>query len=296
MKDYTLIAQAFNGSARIYVTKTKNMVQKAKNIHDTWPTASAALGRFLTISSIYGLMQKDENTHVTLRVNGNGPVGKMLVETTHNGNVRGTIEQPHVYIVYNNGDKKGKLNVGAAVGLGHIHVTKDLGLKDVFTSSSEIQTGEIAEDFTYFFTLSEQTPSVVSLGVLVDTDNNILESGGFVIQLLPNASEDVIVQIENMLKTLPSITNLYSDNNTPEDILDIISCNTGIILDKREVKYHCGCSKKGFTKGLSTLDVDTLKELRDEDNGAEIVCQFCKKKYNFSAEDLTKIINSKTFV
>lgn len=294
MNDYTLIAKAFNDEARIYVSTTKNMVQRAKEIHQTWPTASAALGRFLTISSIYGLMQKDENTRVTLRLAGDGPIGKILSETAYDGNVRATIENPHVYLVYHAGPKKGKLNVGAAVGNGFLHVTKDLGLKDVFTSSSDLQTGEIAEDFTYFFTLSEQTPSVVSLGVLVAPDQNILQSGGFVIQLLPNAHETTIVQIENMLKTLPSMTTMYENEMLPEDVLNTISCNTATILAKKEVLYACDCSHDGFKKGLASLDLETLKTLRDEDLGAEIICEFCKTKYHFSVDDLNEIITSKT--
>lgn len=291
--DYTIIAKAYNAQARIYISTTKELVQKAKTTHNTWPTASAAMGRLLTVSSIYGLMQKDPNAKLTIRVDGDGPIGKMLVETNSSGNVRSTIENPSVYLVYNSGPNKDKLNVGMAVGNGFIHITKDLGLKDVYNSSSVLQTGEIAEDFTYFFTVSEQTPSVVSLGVLVGPDQNILQSGGFVIQLMPDATEETIVKIEDMLKTLPSMTQMLSSDLTLEDILHKISCGTAIILDTKTIKYECNCSREKMEKTLTSLDIDTLTLLKNEDKGAELICHFCHTKYFFNEQDLQKIIDKK---
>lgn len=288
MKDYTLIALAYDNEARIYVSRSTNLVEKARKIHQTKPTASAALGRFLTVSAMMSLMYKDDE-RLQLKITGSGPIEKMTVDAKF-GVVKATITNPDVYLVYQEGPKKGKLDVGAAVGSGFLHITKDYK-GHYFTSSSPLQTGEIGDDFTYFYATSEQTPSAVGLGVLVARGVSVVAAGGFIIQVLPHASDKTITLIENVLKTVTSITDLLKAEETPESILAKLSNETHQILEKHEIKYHCGCSKKQYERVLKTLDKASLNTMLREDKGAEIVCHYCNKKYLFDESDLQKIIN-----
>ena len=203
MKDYLIKAYAFDGTVRIYTAVTTNLVAHAQEIHDLWPTSAAALGRLLTVSVIMGAMYA-ENQELTIRVEGDGPIGSMVSTTNNKGEVRGYVENPHVFLQYNSG----KLNVGKSVGNGFIHVTKDLKIRSMFTSSSVIQTGEIAEDFAYYFTASEQIPSAVGLGVLVNEDNKILSSGGFILQVMPGCKKDTIEKIEKIISELTPVSEM----------------------------------------------------------------------------------------
>lgn len=288
MKDYALIATAYNKTVRIYVATTTNLVEEARKIHETWPTATAALGRTLTVASMMGMMYK-EGERITLRIKGDGPIGSMLVESNQSGEVRGEIYNPNVYIKYETGSKAGKLNVGEAVGKGFLHVTKDLGMKDFFTSSSELQTGEIGDDFTYYFALSEQTPSSVGVGVLVNVDQTVLASGGYILQLMPNITEETIQKIEKIIAGFPAVSSLIQIGKTPEEILHMLSSGTEEILKKQPIGYVCHCSKDGFARSLSALDKETLTTLIHEDGQAEIECHFCRKKYVFSKDELIEI-------
>ena len=292
MKDYALISYAYDKTVRIYVATSTHLVEEARNIHQTWPTATAAFGRFLTVSAMMGLMYK-EGERITLRIKGDGPIGTMLVEANHVGEVRGEIQNPNVYIKYEDGPKKGKLNVGQAVGQGFLHVTKDLGMKDYFTSSAELQTGEIGDDFTYYFVLSEQVPSSVGVGVLVNTDQSVLASGGYILQLMPNAKEETIKYLEELIASLPPVSTLIHEGKTPEEMLHLLANGTEQILDQHEISYKCHCSKDGFARSLSALDEQTLHELIHEDGQAEIECHFCRKKYVFSKDELHKIQTSR---
>jgi len=287
-KDYALISYAYDKNVRIYVARSTHLVEEMRRIHETWPTASAAFGRFLTVSVLMGMMYKGDE-RLTLRIKGDGPIGTMLVEANAHGEVRGEILNPHVYLVYEDGPKKGKLNVGKAVGQGFLHVTKDLGMKDYFTSSSELQTGEIGDDFTYYFVLSEQVPSSVGVGVLVNPDQTILASGGYILQLMPNTPEDVITKIEEIIQSIPPMSTLIHEGKTPHDILHILASGTEQILKEQPISYTCRCSKEGFARSLSALDENTLHELIHEDGQAEIECHFCKKKYIFSKDELKEI-------
>lgn len=289
MKDMAYIATAYNNEVRVYIGHTTQLVEDARKIHKTWPTASAAFSRFLTTSVLMGLMYKD-GERLYLKIEGDGPIGKMIVETSGNGKIKGDIQEPEVYLKYNHGPKKDKLAVGLAVGNGHLHVTKDLNLKNPFASSVELQTGEIAEDFAYYFALSEQTPTIVSAGVLVDTDESILASGGFIVQLLPNASEETIVALEKVAKNIKPMSTMINEGMSLDDILKLITNNDYHVLKKEELFYHCDCSRQRYLNALATLDLDTLTTLRDEDQGAEIECHFCKTKYVITKEELTKII------
>ena len=288
MKDYAIKSYAFNKEVRIYVATSTNLVEEARKIHQTWPTATAAFGRTLTVSAMMGLMYKEEET-ITVRVKGNGPIGTMLVEANAQGEVRGELQNPFVYIKYEDGPKKGKLNVGAAVGSGFLHVTKDLKMKDYFTSSSELQSGEIGDDFTYYFVLSEQVPSSVGVGVLVDVDQHVLASGGYILQLMPEVSEQTITRVEDIIKTIKPMSTLIQEGHTPEDILHILADGTETILERHPISYTCHCSKEGFARSLSALDEQTLHELIHEDGQAEIECHFCHKKYVFSKNELEDI-------
>src|SRR3989339_916262 len=288
MNDYLLIATAYEKSVRIYVASSTNLVEEARKIHGTWPTATAALGRFLTASVMMGMMYKDKE-RITLRIQADGPVESMLVEANTFGEVRGEIKNPNVYLKYEEGPKKGKLNVGDAVGQGFLYITKDLGMKDFFTSSSELQTGEIGDDFTYYFAKSEQTPSSVGVGVLVAPDMHVLAAGGYILQLMPNVKEETIKKIEEVIGSIPPMSTLIQEGKTPEDILHILACGTEQILERHPISYTCHCSKDGFARSLSALDEKTLHELIHEDGGAEIECHFCGKKYQFSKEELEKI-------
>ncbi|BCR35290.1 Hsp33 family molecular chaperone HslO [Mariniplasma anaerobium] len=285
MKDYALIASAYDKSVRIYAAHTTNLVEHARQIHKTWPTATAAFGRFLTVSVMMGLMYKKDE-RITLRIKGDGPISSMLVEANSKGEVRGEINNPEVYIKYTDGPKKGKLNVGEAVGKGVIYITKDLNMKEFFTSSSEIQTGEIADDFTYYFALSEQVPTSIGLGVLVNTDQSVLASGGYILQLMPDASEEVITHLESVISNLKPISTLIHEGKTPEEIISLLSDGTSKILDKKDLSYVCHCSKDGFARSLCSLDEQTMRELIDEDEGAEIICHFCHEKYHFTKSEL----------
>ncbi|QWB96063.1 Hsp33 family molecular chaperone HslO [Mycoplasmatota bacterium] len=291
MKNYAIISYAYDKTVRIYASLTTELVEEARKIHQTWPTASAAFGRFLTASAMIGLMYK-KGERITLRIKGDGPIGSMLVESNPNGEVRGEIQNPNVYLKYNSGPKKGKLNVGAAVGKGFLFITKDLKMKNNFTSSTQLQSGEIADDFTYYFASSEQVPSSVGLGVLVNTDQSILASGGYILQLMPGVTEETITKIEKVIKTIKPMSTLIHEGKTPEDITDILSNHQYQVLSKHELKYHCPCSKDGFARSLSVLEKKDLDELI-ADGKAEIECHFCHKKYLYSKQELEDIKNSR---
>lgn len=285
MNDKCLIATAYNGEARIYVSKTTNLVEASRQIHHTWPTATAALGRFLTASVMMGLMYKNEES-ITLRIESDGPIGYMTVEANASGEVRADIKNPEVYLTYNSGINAGKLAVGKAVGDGFLHITKDLKMKQMFTSSVELQTGEIGDDFTYYFTSSEQTPSAVGLGVLVNLDESVKQAGGFIIQLMPFATEKTISTIESIISTLKSVTDIFESGTSIEGLLSILSADTHQLLLEKALFYKCHCSKEKFALSLSKIDKQTIDAMIYEDKGAEIICHFCHNKYTFSVDEL----------
>lgn len=293
MKDYAIIGHAYNKTVRIYAATTKHLVQDAQTIHKTWPTASAALGRLLTAGAMMGLMYKD-GERITLRIQADGPLKYMIVESNGRGEVRGDIGNPEVYLRYETGSKAGKLNVSQAVGNGYLYVTKDLLMKNYYTSTSELISGEIAEDFTYYFTTSEQTNSSVGLGVLVNPDTSIQSSGGYILQLMPGASEKTIKALEKVISSLPNLSTHYNEGKTPEDLFELLSDDTGEILKKTELNYLCPCSYDGFLTSLNALSVDALKPLIEEDHGAHIKCHFCHKEYDIKEDDLIDIVHKKT--
>jgi molecular chaperone Hsp33 len=285
MRDYLVKAYAFDGTVRIYSAKTTDLVEHAREIHDLWPTSAAALGRLLTTSVIMGAMYKGDQ-ELTIRVDGDGPLGGMVSTTNTHGQVRGYVSNPHVFLQYSSG----KLNVGKAVGNGFIHVTKDLKVRNMFTSSAEIQTGEIAEDFAYYFTASEQIPSAVGLGVLVDVDNTVISSGGFILQAMPGCKPETIESIENILSKIKPVSEMIKDKFTPEMIIKELAGEDFKLLENLEIEYKCNCSRERFEKGLISLGLTELETLVSEKEDVETSCHFCNTKYNFNNDDLNKLI------
>lgn len=285
MKDYLIKAYAFDGTVRLYSAYTKNLVSEAQIIHDLWPTSAAALGRFLTASVIMGAMYKDDQ-ELTIRIQSDGPIGGMVSTTDAHGHVRGYVGNPHVFLQYDSG----KLNVGKAVGNGTIHVTKDVKVRDTFTSTSQIQTGEIAEDFAYYFTASEQIPSAVALGVKVNEDNSVLTAGGFILQVMPGCKEETLALIEEKLKALPSVTSLLEEGLTPEMIVERITDGNHEFLHTLPLSYYCDCSKEKFERGLIALGEKELISLLEEDKQIETSCHFCNKVYHFDEDAIKSLI------
>lgn len=282
MKDYLVKALGFNDEIRAMAVSTTHLVDEARRRHNCWPTASAALGRTLTVASMMGSQLKGQET-ITIRINGNGPIGAIVVDANSEGTVRGYAANPEIHFQYNSG----KLNVGMAVGTdGQLSVTKDLGLKDYFTGQVPLQTGEIGDDFTYYFAVSEQVPSAVGVGVLVEPDNSVRAAGGFLIQVLPGATEETLTKLENVLKTIKPVSTLIDEGKTPEQIIETIFGSDHRILESHDVKFECPCSKEKFETGIISLGKEEIQAMIDEDSGAEAVCYFCMEKHQFTADDL----------
>lgn len=279
-----IIATALNRHVRIYLFNSKEMVQKAKDIHDLWPTSCAALGRTLSITALMGLMQKDENEVVTTQINGGGPIGTILCVATSNGVVKGFCGDPHIYETY---EGTHKLAVGKAVGTnGYLKVTKNLKLKQNYTSEVALQSGEIGDDFAYYFSISEQVASIVSVGVLVDTDDNVKSAGAMIIELLPNHTDADIEYLENL--NLKPISGVLANNSSIHEYLNELFPNNEI-LEEKYVRYECDCSRERFMRNLLTLPKKDLEEIAEENN-IEIKCEFCDKTYTFNKDDIDLIM------
>jgi len=283
MKDYLVKSLAFGGEIRIYAARTTELCEVANQNVGAYPTGAAALGRTLTATAMMGCMLKGHET-VTVRINGGGPMGLIVADANAQGKVRGYAANPRVQFQYNSG----KLNVGMAVGTdGDLYVTKDLGLKDYFTGQVPLQTGEIGDDFTYYFTQSEQTPSAVGLGVLVSEENEVVAAGGFLIQVMPNASEASISKLEQTLSTIAPVSDMISSGMTPEEVVyELVGKENAKILETQPLMFECNCDKEKFVPGLTSLGNAELETMIKEDNGAEAVCHFCMKRYQFTALEL----------
>lgn len=292
MQDKIVKATAKNDMVRIIAGITTNLVNEGTKIHDTTPVASAALGRMLTAGALIGSTLKSSKEVTTLKINGGGEINGITVTAHNDCSVKGVVGNPYVDRPLN---EKGKLDVGGAVGTnGMLYVIKDLGLKDPYVGQVKIQTGEIAEDFAYYFTVSEQTPSAVSLGVLVDKDLSIKAAGGFIVQMLPGADELLADVITYRLQEIPSITTLINEGKTIEEILEFIFEGMDLkILEDIEPQYKCDCSRERVEKALISIGKDDLQELYDEGKSEEIVCNFCNKKYEFTHENIGELLNNK---
>lgn len=289
MKDYCIRVTTGNKEARAFFCTTRNMVEKARAYHHTTKVATAALGRTLTATSMMGLMMKNSTDKVTVIIKGGGPIGTILTTSNAFGITKGYVTNPNVEVEnYENG----KLNVAKAVGNeGTIKVIKDLGLKEPYNGEYDVVSGEIAQDFTYYFTVSEQTPSAVALGVLTKSDE-VEQAGGFIVQMMPDATDETISQIENNISKLESITTMLDKGMTPVDIMNVVLEGLNpIILDETEVGFECDCSKERVSKALVAIGKNELRTIIEEDKGAEVGCQFCNTKYKFSEEELTNLLN-----
>ncbi|HHV64218.1 MAG TPA: Hsp33 family molecular chaperone HslO [Peptococcaceae bacterium] len=289
MNDYLVKSLAFDGQVRAYAVLTTHTVSEAQHKHSTWPTASAALGRALTAGLMLGAMLKGEEK-LTIKIEGGGPLGAILVDVDAKGEVRGYVTNPQTHLPLN---EQGKLDVSGAVGKnGTLSVVKDLGMKGYFTGQIPLVSGEIAEDFTYYLAKSEQIPSAVSLGVLVNPDNSIQAAGGFMIQMLPGATDEVITRIEERLKTIPPVSTLIQQGMIPEVILQqVLGENNVQIIDKMSVCFKCRCSKERISSALLSLGKKDLEEIMETEGQAEAICHFCNEKYLFSKEELAKLID-----
>ena len=290
MKDYCIRVTTGNKEVRAFFASTKNMVETARGFHNTTKVATAALGRTLTATSMMGLMMKNKGDKITVIIKGGGPIGTILTSSNANGIVKGYVTNPDVEV---ENYASGKLNVAGAVGnQGTIRVIKDLGLREPYNGEYEMVSGEIAEDLTYYFTVSEQTPSAVFLGVLTRADE-VEEAGGFIVQMMPDASEETISTIERNLTGIQSITQMLSQGLTPEDMMNIVLKDLEpSILDKIEVGFECDCSKDRVAEVFAAIGKKELKAIIDEDKGAEVGCQFCESKYSFSEEELKEIYDN----
>jgi len=289
MNDYILRATAADGLIRAFAATTRATVQTARVTHNTTPVVSAALGRLLTAGAMMGVMLKGENDLVTLQIKGDGPVEGLLVTADSKGRVKGYPFNSDVNIPPKS---PVKLDVGGAVGKGYLTVIKDLGLKEPYVGKTELVSGEIAEDLTYYFAKSEQIPTAISLGVLVDTDTTIKAAGGFIIQLMPGASATEAEELERRITHLKYITELLDRGETPETILDAVLGDMGLeIIDKVPTEFYCSCTRERVEKALISIGKDELHKIIKEDKKAELSCHFCNKKYNFDEEDLTRLIN-----
>lgn len=287
--DKLSIGIARNGNVRIYAVVSTELTEEARRRHDLWPTSSATLGRTMAVGLMMGAMAKGKDERVGIEIIGEGPIGKVQVDADTHGNVRGYVGDPHVMLSYNDTNK---LAVGLAVGPGYLKVTKDMNLRSDFVGTTDLVSGEIAEDFAYYFNVSEQTPSVVSLGVLVDTDNTIISAGGLIIQLMPGYSEEDIVATEKAIENLKPVSELIKNGETSETLITNLF-EDAKVLDERDVQFKCTCSRERMHNGLATLQNSDLLEMIVDNENVETVCNFCNEKYIFTVEDLKELLDAK---
>ena len=288
MKDYLIRATAANGQVRAFGVTSREMTETAKNAHDTSPVATAALGRLMSAAVMMGADLKGENDLLTLRMEGDGPMGGLLATADSHGNVKGYAFHPEVLLPPN---AKGKLDVGGALGAGMLSVVKDIGLKEPYVGQTNLVSGEIGEDLTYYYATSEQIPCAIALGVLMNKDNTVRQAGGFMIQLLPGASDELIDRLEERLGELPSITALLDAGKTPEEILSGLLGDFDLeILEKKPVQFHCDCSRERVERAIVSIGKKEIREMIEEGKPIEAGCQFCNKKYSFSVEELEELL------
>ena len=278
MNDYIIRATAANDQIRAFATVTTEMVETAREHHNTSPVATAALGRLLTAGAMMGSMMKGEKDVLTLQIKAGGPLQGITVTADSQGNVKGYVGNPDVCIPANS---KGKLDVAGAVGPGFLTVIKDMGLKEPYSGQVMLQTCEIAEDLTYYFATSEQVPSAVGLGVLMNKNNTVRQAGGFIVQLMPFAEEEVISRLEQNVQKINSVTNLLEEGHTPESLLE---------NEKMDTRFHCNCSKERVAKALISIGRKELNEMIQEGKPIEMNCHFCNKNYEFTVEELKEIL------
>lgn len=288
MNDYIVRATAADGQIRAFAVTSREMVETARKAHNTSPVVTAALGRLLTGGAMMGVMMKGDKDVLTLQIKCDGPVHGLTVTADARGNVKGYADQPDVMLPAN---ARGKLDVGGAVGSGILSVIKDLGLKEPYVGQTQLQTGEIGDDLTYYFASSEQVPSAVGVGVLMEKDNTVKQAGGFIVQLMPSASEEVISRLEENLAQVASVTELLDQGYTPEMLLEKLLGSLGLeITDRMETGFYCNCDKVRVGKVLISLGAGELEEMISEGKEVELNCHFCNSSYRFTVEELKELL------
>lgn len=287
MGDYIVRATAADNQIRAFAATTRELVEKARLAHNTSPVATAALGRLLTGGAMMGVMMKGEKDVLTIQVKGDGPIGGLTVTADSQGHVKGYVDNPEVMLPAN---ALGKLDVGGAVGHGMLRVIKDMGLKEPYVGQVALETGELGDDLTYYFATSEQVPSSVGLGVLMEKDNTVKQAGGFIIQLMPFAEEETISKLEHNLSLINSVTALLDQGMTPEQLLERVLDGLDVeITDRMPCSFTCNCSKERVEKALISIGKKELQEMIDEDKPIEVNCHFCGKTYRFDVDELKKM-------
>lgn len=288
MSDYIIRATAGGGQIRAFAATTCELVEFARSAHNTSPVATAALGRLLTAGAMMGVMMKGDKDLLTIKIEGDGPIGGLTVTADSKGKVKGYVFHPDVMLPAND---KGKLDVAGALGIGVLSIIKDIGLKEPYIGQTILVTSEIAEDLTYYFATSEQTPSSVALGVLMNKDNTVRQAGGFILQLLPDASEEVISGLEEKIKNITSVTSMLDAGMTPEMILEEVLGEFGLeILDKIPAEFSCNCSKERIEKALISVGKEELTNMINDGETIEVNCHFCNKNYLFTIEELKEML------
>lgn len=287
MRDYLIRALTCEDRVRVYICSSTEMVEDARVRFDMYPTSAAALGRVLSVGSMMGSMLKSDKEQLTIKINGGGPIGTILVDAYSDGHVRGFVSDPHIMMQYND---TGKLAVGLAVGnSGTLEVIKDLHMKENWGGTVALRSGEIGDDFAYYFTASEQTPSAVSVGVLVDVDNTIIAAGGLLIQLMPGAQEEDILKVEEIVGNMKHISTYIQEKESLEEILEELFQDDLKILSSQDIEYRCGCDKSKMKRVLTTLTKEDRMAMIEEDHGCEITCNFCNERYHFDEEELIEL-------
>ena len=288
MADYIVRATAAGAAIRAFAITSRDLVETARQDHNTSPIMTAALGRLLSGGAMMGTMLKGEKDLLTLQIQCSGPARGLTVTADANGHVKGFVNNPIVELPPN---KDGHLNVGGALDLGILSVIKDMGLKEPYVGQCQLQTGEIAEDLTYYFATSEQIPSAVGLGVLMNKNNTVRQAGGFIIQLMPDASEETMSALEKRLAKVSSVTAMLDSGKTPEDILqELLGDMELAVLDRMAVSFKCGCSKERFARGIASIKKSDIQEMIDAGENIETCCQFCNSKYVFTPDELKEMM------
>lgn len=289
MEDYIVRVTAADNQIRAFAATTRNLVEYAKTIHNTSPVATAALGRLLTAGAMMGVMMKGDEDLLTIQIKGDGPIGGITVTATSKGTVKGYVYNPDVILPDNS---KGKLDVGGAIGKGMLTVVKDLGLKEPYVGQINLVSGEIAEDLTYYFAASEQVPSSVGLGVLMNKDNTVRHAGGFILQLMPQASEEVINKLEERIGSIESVTGLLDKGFTPEMILEQLLGDFDMeIMEKYPADFKCNCSKERVESAVVSIGKKEIQEMIDDNKPIEVNCHFCNKHYIFTVDELKILLD-----
>ena len=287
-QDYIVRATAASQQLRIFAAASRNLVEQARKIHNTSPVATAALGRLLTAGCMMGSMMKGERDVLTLQIQCGGPIGGLTVTADAKANVKGYVKQPVVILPPND---KGKLDVSGALGPGILNVIRDIGMKEPYNGQTHLVSGEIAEDLTYYYATSEQIPSSVGLGVLLDKENHVKQAGGFIIQVMPYAEESVISSVERSLEHIHSVTDLMEQGMTPEDIIQFVTGDLEVrILERIPTQYACNCSRERVSKAVASIGEKELRKMIEDGETIEINCDFCGSHYYFTTDELKALL------